>query len=75
VVLPYVERKSVDWIDVATEKCQVSCRKVHCLVGMGGLHSRFNSLNAELNPICCLLALLGAHYIIHVNRIGVKEII
>jgi hypothetical protein len=25
--------------------------------------------NAELNPICRLLALLGAHYILHVSRI------
>jgi hypothetical protein len=29
-------------------------------------------LNAELNPICHLLALLGAHHIFHVSRIGVK---
>jgi len=28
-----------------------------------------NPLNAELNPICHLLALLGAHHIIHVGRI------
>jgi hypothetical protein len=32
----------------------------------------FNPLNAELNPICHLLALLGAHRIIHVSRIRVK---
>ena len=29
-------------------------------------------LNAELNPICHLLALLGAHHILHVSRIRVK---
>jgi len=29
-------------------------------------------LNAELNPICHLLALLGAHPIFHVSRIRVK---
>jgi hypothetical protein len=34
--------------------------------------SRFNPLNAELNPICHLLALLGAHHILHVSRIRVK---
>jgi hypothetical protein len=33
---------------------------------------RFNTLNAELNPICHLLALLGAHPILHVSRIRVK---
>ena len=32
----------------------------------------FNPLNAELNPICNLLALLGAHHIIHVGWIRVK---
>jgi hypothetical protein len=31
-----------------------------------------NPLNAELNPICHLLALLGAHPILHVSRIRVK---
>jgi len=29
----------------------------------------FNPLNAELNPICYLPALLGAHCFLHVNRI------
>ena len=31
-----------------------------------------NPLNAELNPICYLLALLGAHHILHVSRVRVK---
>jgi len=31
-----------------------------------------NPLNAELNPICHLLALLGAHPILHVSRVRVK---
>ena len=31
-----------------------------------------NPLNAELNTICHLLALLGAHHILHVSRIMVK---
>ena len=34
----------------------------------------FNPLNTELNPICHLLVLLGAHHILHVSRIRVKEI-
>jgi hypothetical protein len=29
-------------------------------------------LKAELNPICHLLALLGAHHILHVSRIWVS---
>ena len=28
----------------------------------------FNTLKAELNPICLLLALFGTHQILHVNR-------
>ena len=32
----------------------------------------FNPLNPELNPICHLLALLGAHHFLHVSRIRVK---
>ena len=32
-----------------------------------------NPLNAELNPICHFLALLGAHPILHVSRIRVKN--
>jgi len=31
-----------------------------------------NPLNDELNPICHLLALLGAHHILHVSRIRVN---
>jgi hypothetical protein len=31
-----------------------------------------NPLNPELNPICYLLALLGAHQFLHVSRIRVK---
>jgi hypothetical protein len=34
--------------------------------------SWINPLNAKLNPICHLLALLGAHPILHINRIRVK---
>ena len=34
----------------------------------------FNSLNAELNPLCYLLALLGAHHFLHVSRIRVKSL-
>jgi len=34
----------------------------------------FNSSNAELNPICHLLALLGAHHILHFSRLRVNEL-
>jgi hypothetical protein len=31
-----------------------------------------NALNAELNPICHFLALLGDHHTLHVSRIRIK---
>jgi hypothetical protein len=34
----------------------------------------FNPLNAELTPTCHLLALLGAHYILHVSGLRVNII-
>ena len=37
------------------------------------LANNLNPLNAKLNPICHLLALVGAHPIFHVSRIRVKH--
>ena len=34
----------------------------------------FNPLNPELNPICCLLTLLGANHFLHVSRIKFKSL-
>ena len=34
--------------------------------------TQFNPLKPELNSICYLLALLGAHHFLHVGRIRVK---
>ena len=39
-----------------------------------GFFNNFNPLNAELNPICYLLALLGVHHFLHVSRIRVKSL-
>jgi len=36
--------------------------------------SKFNPLNPELNSICYLLALLGAHHFLHVSKIRVKSL-
>ena len=41
---------------------------------MQQFHKFINLLNAELNPICYLLALLGAHHFLHVSRIRVKSL-
>jgi len=37
------------------------------------IQNTFSPLNAELNPICHLLALLGTHHIFHVSWIMVKS--
>ena len=42
------------------------------LYGLRLLFLLVNPLNAELNPICYLLALLGVHHFLHVSRIRVK---
>jgi len=42
--------------------------------GKNGNCKYLNPSNAELNPICHLLALLGAHPILHVSRIRVKYV-
>jgi hypothetical protein len=36
------------------------------------LNMFINPLNAKLNPICHLLALLGAHHILHISGVRVK---
>ena len=36
--------------------------------------NEINPLNPELNPICYLLALLGAHHFLHVSGIWVKSL-
>jgi len=52
------------------------CDAVWCdvVTGVKILTTFFNSLNAELNPICYLLALLGAHHFLHVSRVRVKSL-
>jgi len=47
----------------------VALRKVEA---SGWLLTPINPLNAELNPVCHLLALLGAHHILHVSRVRVN---
>jgi hypothetical protein len=49
------------WIYVSTRTCVWTGRFL------------INPLNTELNPICHLLASLGAHHILHVSRIRVKH--
>jgi len=51
----------------------VRCFGCLCVLSMQKyVSAALNPLNPELNPICYLLALLGAHHFLHVSRIRVK---
>ena len=53
-----------------------SCARIFILSAWSNLcHVKMNPLNAELNPIRHLLALVGARHIAHVSRIRVKYLI
>ena len=53
-----------------------SYRQRPCNVGNTGSRpfTAVNPLNAELHPICCLLALLGPHHFLHISRIRLKSL-
>ena len=51
------------------QRCEYTDMSV-CTIAVNNI----NPLNAELNPICYLLALLGAHRFLHVSRIRVKSL-
>ena len=55
------------WSGVNTWRCSGLLDKEH--IGL-----EFNPLNPELNPICYLLALLGAHRFLHVRGLRVKSL-
>jgi hypothetical protein len=55
-------------MDIFPSVCNV-CQNLKVDVSISGL----NPLNAELNSICRLLALLGAYHILHVSRIRVNS--
>jgi hypothetical protein len=51
----------------------LSCHGIPRLLWKPKPHYRINPLNAELNPMCHLLALLGAQHILHISRIRVNK--
>jgi hypothetical protein len=53
-------------------ECLLSFGAEYFLFQVAVKNMKINPLNAELNPICHLLALLGAHHILHISRIRVK---
>jgi hypothetical protein len=50
----------------------VHCLSCFILLAYINIHIEINPLNTKLNPICHLLALVGAHPIFHVSRIRAK---
>ena len=62
----------------AAEELQYGGRKKHVVEVDGDANhedcQNINPLNAELNPICHLVALLGVHHFLHVSRIRVKSL-
>ena len=57
------------WVhsDVHSTVCVCVCARLYARG-----KTEVNPSNAELNPICQLLALLGAHHILHVSRVRVN---
>jgi len=70
---PYLEEVSAEFARAIR-----GLNKSDTLNGIANLPKRWNPvinpLNSELNPICYLLALLGAHHFLHVSRIRVKSL-
>jgi hypothetical protein len=61
-----LENKCLSWAINALQ-CLIRNKTSHIFL------DHINPLNADLNPNCHLLALLGAHHILHVSRIRVKK--
>ena len=61
------------YYDLACTLTHWERRHLNCLNARSRGLNNFNPLNAELNPICYLLALL-AHNFLHVSRIRVKSL-
>ena len=66
----------LQFVHLSCNLSSLSCSSSHvfhlCCCYSSGVPC-FNPLKAELNPICHLLALLGAHPILHVSRVRVNS--
>jgi len=63
----FVRLSSINELWEGNDKARIHLLAIYSPCGI------FNHLNSELNPICHPLALLGAHHILHVSRIRVKD--
>jgi len=72
---PPVRTERLDVIKViySLSNAQVTVLKTMLKFTLKELLTSLTPLNAELNPICHLPALLGAHHILHFSRIRFKK--
>jgi len=57
-----------------SHSCRITVQNMHIKDLVTNHFVILNPLNPELNPMCWLLALLGAHHFLHVSRIRVKSL-
>jgi hypothetical protein len=76
---PWIKKSKTSWPSVRMEQLGSHWSDFHEIwyfsifwKSVGKNSSFINPLNAELNPICHLLALLRPHHILHTSRIRVK---
>ena len=74
IVFPHVGPVRISLIERNIVKlCHFACLlSLTFIPSLTSPAEHLNPLNPELNPICYLLALLGAHHFLHVSRIRVK---
>jgi len=85
-ILHEIRKRKANWIgQILRRNCllqRVTEGKIQVGIEVTGRRGRrrrkllddLNPLKPELNPICYLLALLGAHHFLHVSRIRVKSL-
>jgi len=60
--------------EITGERTKPRNEELNDLYSSPNIFQVINPLNPELNPICYLLALLGAHHFLHVSRIRIKSL-
>jgi hypothetical protein len=68
----YIRLSKLEQLNCIIEKARDIWKKLK--INAKPSFKTLNPLNAELNPICYLLALLGVHHFLHVSRIRVKTL-